>query len=150
MREISSLTIGKEHIARLPRIVKNRGTSGKCNCKTKAEPVKQWLAQVGAQRLDEAAAGLDEDQRRQLLRGEVADKNRSLANTVSVAGISAHRDFAVFQDWGYKGLYVSETSRDIAARKGLAKGEHILDSMGSEELAANWFRITQAEAQDAT
>lgn len=113
----------------------------------RAEPVKQWLAQVGAQRLEEAAAGLDEDQRRQLLRGEVADKNRSLADTVSVAGIITTRDFAVFQDWGYKGLYAGETARDIATRKGLAKGEHILDWMGSEELAANWFRITQAEAK---
>lgn len=113
----------------------------------RAEPVKQWLAQVGAQRLDEVAAGLDEDQRRQLLRGEVAEKNRSLAGTVSAAGITTARDFAVFQDWGYKGLYAGETARDIAARKGLAKGEHGLDWMGSEELAANWFRITQAEAK---
>lgn len=113
----------------------------------RAEPVKQWLAQVGAQRLEEAAADLDEEQRRQLLRGEVTEKNRSLADTVNSAGIKTNRDFAVFQDWGYRGLYAGETARDIAARKGLAKGEHVLDWMGSEELAANWFRITQAEAK---
>ena len=35
----------------------------------------------------------------------------------------------------------------IAERKGITKGEHILDWMDSEELAANWFRITQAEAK---
>ena len=81
------------------------------------------------------------------MRGEVAEKNRSLADTVSSAGISTNRDFAVFQDWGYKGLYAGETARDLAARKGLAKGEHVLDWMGAEELAANWFRITQAEAK---
>ena len=43
------------------------------------------------------------------------------------------------------GLYNGEKARDIAARKGLAKGQRILDWMGSTELAANWFRITQAE-----
>ncbi len=86
----------------------------------KAEPVKQWLALVGAQRLDEVAASLDEDQRRQLLRGEVATKNSHLADTVAGAGIVTTRDFAIFQDWGYRGLYNGEKARDIAARKGLA------------------------------
>jgi DNA-damage-inducible protein D len=113
----------------------------------KAEPVRQWLAQVGAQRLEEVAATLGEDQRRQLLRGEIAEKNRSLADTVTGAGIVTSRDFAIFQDHGYMGLYAGEKARDIAARKGLARGERVLDWMGSEELAANWFRITQAEAK---
>ncbi|HEU0026926.1 MAG TPA: hypothetical protein VFQ25_07395 [Ktedonobacterales bacterium] len=113
----------------------------------KAEPVRQWLAQVGAQRLEEVAATLGEDQRRQLLRGEIAEKNRSLAGTVTGAGIMSSRDFAIFQDHGYMGLYAGEKARDIAARKGLARGEHVLDWMGGEELAANWFRITQAEAK---
>lgn len=113
----------------------------------KAEPVRQWLAQVGAQRLEEAAAELDEDQRRQILRGEVADKNRGLTDTVKNAGVITTRDFAVFNDHGYMGLYDGEKARDIAARKELGKGEAILDWMGSEELAANWFRITQTEAK---
>ncbi len=113
----------------------------------KAEPVRQWLARVGAQRLEDVAAGLEEDQRRQLLRGEIAEKNRSLADTVTGAGIVTSRDFAIFQDHGYMGLYAGEKACDIAARKGMARGEHVLDWMGSEELAANWFRITQAEAK---
>jgi DNA-damage-inducible protein D len=108
----------------------------------KAEPVRQWLAREGARRLEET-------QRRQILRGEVAEKNRALAGTVQGAGVVTGRDFAVFQDFGYRGLYNGETARDIAARKGLARGEHILDWMGSEELADNWFRITQAEAKIA-
>ena len=37
--------------------------------------------------------------------------------------------------------------RDIAEHNGLAGGEDILDHMGSEELAANLFRITQTEAK---
>ena len=43
------------------------------------------------------------------------------------------------------GLYNGERARDIAARKGLRPGQHILDHMGSTELAANLFRATQAE-----
>lgn len=118
----------------------------------KAEPVKQWLAKVGTERLEEIAegnllAGLSEDQRRLFLRGEVANRNLSLQETAQGAGVIAARDFAIFQDWGYKGLYNGETTRDIAARKGLARGQRILDWMGAEELAANWFRATQAEAK---
>jgi DNA-damage-inducible protein D len=113
----------------------------------KAEPVRQWLAQVGAQRLEEYAAGLSEDQQRLLLRSEIAEKNSQLAETVTVAGVVSKRDFAIFNDWGYKGLYNGETARDIAARKDLSPREHILDHMGSEELAANWFRITQTRAK---
>ena len=110
----------------------------------RAEPVKQWLAREGTRRLEEVAAALDEGQRRIFLRGEVADKNTTLAGTAAAAGVTS-RDFAIFQDWGYRGLYAGETARDIATRKGLAKGERILDWMGSTELAANWFRITQTE-----
>jgi DNA-damage-inducible protein D len=43
------------------------------------------------------------------------------------------------------GLYAGERARDIAARTGLTPGQHILDHMGSTELAANLFRATQAE-----
>jgi DNA-damage-inducible protein D len=35
--------------------------------------------------------------------------------------------------------------RDIHRRKGLKQKQHILDHMGSTELAANLFRTTQAE-----
>jgi DNA-damage-inducible protein D len=108
----------------------------------KAEPVRQWLAQVGAQRLDEVAAELDENQWRLLLRGEVAAQNTSLNAAASSHGLLTSRDFAIFHDWGYRGLYNGETARDIAARKGVTKGR-ILDYMESTELAANWFRITQ-------
>jgi DNA-damage-inducible protein D len=102
----------------------------------KAEPFKLWLAMVGAQRLEEAVATLEEEQQRQLLHGEIAKRNRGLASTVSDVGVVTTRDFAIFQDWGYHGLYDAEKARDIAERKGLARGQHILDWMGSEELAA--------------
>jgi DNA-damage-inducible protein D len=45
------------------------------------------------------------------------------------------------------GLYGGLTAADIHERKGLKKSEKILDNMGYEELAANLFRATQAEAK---
>lgn len=45
------------------------------------------------------------------------------------------------------GLYGGLRNKDIHARKGLDKSQKILDHMGSEELAANLFRATQAEAK---
>ena len=41
-------------------------------------------------------------------------------------------------------MYNGETADDIAKRKGLRYREDILDNMGSEELAANLFRITES------
>ena len=111
----------------------------------KAEPIKQWLAREGARRLDEVAVNYE--QKRLLLRGDLADRNRTLADTAAGAGVLSQRDFAIFQDFGYKGLYDGETARDIAARKGLAKGQRILDWMDPEELADNIFRAAQTEAK---
>ena len=44
-----------------------------------------------------------------------------------------------------KGNYSLETADDIAKRKGLRYREDILDNMGSDELIANLFRISQTE-----
>jgi len=45
-------------------------------------------------------------------------------------------------------LYNGETAKKIAKRKGIdAEKEDILDYMGSEELGANLFRITQTDAK---
>ena len=57
------------------------------------------------------------------------------------------KNFDKFRNAGYKGLYNGETADDIAKRKGLRYREDILDNMGSEELAANLFRITQTESK---
>lgn len=111
----------------------------------KAEPIKKWLASEGVRRLDEVAVNYE--QKRLLLRGDLADRNRTLADAAADAGVLSQRDFAIFQDFGYKGLYGGETARDIAARKGLAKGQHILDWMDPEELADNIFRAAQTEAK---
>ena len=54
---------------------------------------------------------------------------------------------AEFHNAGYKGLYNGEIANDIAKRKELNYRQDILDFMGSEELAANLFRITQTDSK---
>jgi len=51
----------------------------------------------------------------------------------------------VFQNHGYQGLYNGLNAEAIHKRKKLKKSQHILDHMGTTELAANLFRSTQAE-----
>jgi hypothetical protein len=86
----------------------------------KAEPVKQWLAGVGAERLQEAAdlAGLSEDQRRLYARDQLAEHNKALAATAGNAGVVSTRDFAVFQDHSYMGLYAGERARIFMRARG--------------------------------
>src|SRR3990167_4445424 len=86
-----------------------------------------------------------EDERRLFLRNEMKQHNKLLAFTAKEAGVIESVDYAIFQDHGYKGLYAGLGSKDIHKRKGLKKGQQILDHMGSLELAANLFRATQTE-----
>lgn len=116
----------------------------------KAEPFKQWLAKVGTERLEEINQGdplaaLTPEQKAIFLRGQVADRNLTLADAAAASGVATRREFAIFQDHGYRGLYGGETTRDIAARKGLKRGQQILDWMNADELAANLFRASQTE-----
>ena len=97
------------------------------------------------QELIENYDALTEDQKRLAVRGEMKKHNKSLADAARNAGVTEPVDFAIFQNSGYIGLYGGLTSRDIHARKGLKKGQNILDHMGSTELAANLFRATQTE-----
>jgi DNA-damage-inducible protein D len=85
------------------------------------------------------------EQRRLLLREEMRTHNVQLADAARNAGVIEPRDYAIFQNHGYQGLYGGLTAQDIHRRKGLKPSEQILDHMGSAELAANLFRATQAE-----
>ena len=86
-----------------------------------------------------------EEEKRLFLRNQLKLHNKQLAGVAKNAGVIQPLDYAIFQDHGYKGLYGGLTSRDIHERKGLKKGQQILDHMGSTELAANLFRATQTE-----
>ena len=86
-----------------------------------------------------------ENQRRLLLRKEIKTHNVQLADAAKDAGVIEPKDYAIFQNHGYAGLYGGLFAQAIHARKGLKKNQQILDHMGSAELAANLFRATQAE-----
>lgn len=66
-------------------------------------------------------------------------------STAKGAGVIDPVDFAIFHNWGYKGLYGGLEKNDIQRKKSLPKNANILDHMGSAELAANLFKATQAE-----
>ena len=97
------------------------------------------------QELIENYKQLTEDQKRQAIRSQIIEHNKSLAEAVHNAGVNEGLEYAVFQSWGYKGLYGGLTAGDIHKRKGLKKSQKILDYMGSTELAANLFRATQTD-----
>ena len=85
---------------------------------------------------------LTEDEKRFYQRNLTRKGNYSLNQTAKKAGV---KNFDKFHNAGYKGLYNGETADDIAKRKGLRYREDILDNMGSRELIANLFRISQTE-----
>ena len=85
---------------------------------------------------------LTEDEKRFYQRNLTRKGNYSLNQTAKKAGV---KNFDKFHNAGYKGLYNGETANDIAKRKGLRYREDILDNMGSDELIANLFRISQTE-----
>ena len=85
---------------------------------------------------------LTEDEKRFYQRNLTRKGNYSLNQTAKKAGV---KNFDKFHNAGYKGLYNGETADDIAKRKGLRYREDILDNMGSTELIANLFRISQTE-----
>jgi DNA-damage-inducible protein D len=115
-----------------------------------ADPAKEIVAlgqtyfavQTRRQELGDLAP---EDQKRLMLRGEMRTHNAKLAEAARAARVADGRDYAIFQNHGYMGLYGGLTAQDIHARKGLKKSQGILDHMGSTELAANLFRATQTE-----
>jgi len=115
-----------------------------------ADPNKEIVAQgqtyfaIQTRRQELTDERLVED-RRLLLREEIRRHNVQLADAAKDAGVIEPRDYAIFQNHGYMGLYGGLKQEDIHRRKGLKKSQKILDHMGSTELAANLFRATQAE-----
>jgi DNA-damage-inducible protein D len=105
--------------------------------------VQTRIAEI--QQMDEYNRLTDEEEKRLFLRHQLAHHNSLLAETAKNAGVVESRDYAIFQNHGYKGLYGGLDAKDIHERKGLKKSQKILDHMGITELAANLFRATQAE-----
>ncbi len=88
---------------------------------------------------------LDEDNKRLVIRGDIKQWNQMLLEAAHNAGVITNQEYAEFQNAGYMGLYGGLTVDDIHKRKKLKDNEKILDFMGSTELIANLFRISQTE-----
>lgn len=88
---------------------------------------------------------LNEDRRRLVVRGDIKQWNQLLVETAHDAGVITNEEFAMFQNAGYMGLYGGLDVEDIHDRKGLTARQKILDYMGSTELIANLFRISQTK-----
>ena len=104
-----------------------------------------FAIQTRRQELADTFNQLDENNKRLVVRGNIKQWNQLLAQAAHNAGVITDEEFAIFQNAGYMGLYGGLTVADIHRKKGLDKNEKILDFMGSTELIANLFRISQTE-----
>lgn len=69
------------------------------------------------QELIENYESLDEDQKRLAIRNEMKIHNKSLADAAKNAGIEDSKDYAIFQNRGYQGLYGGLGAKDIHAKR---------------------------------
>ena len=77
---------------------------------------------------------LTEEQKRLAIRSEMISHNKSLAEAAYSAGVRTSKDFAIFQNRGYQGLYGGLGVKDIQRRKGLKSNQKILDHMGTFQI----------------
>jgi len=118
-----------------------------------ADPSKEVVAlgqtyfavQTRKQELQEEFDSLSEDKKRLAIRNELKEHNKSLAEAAQNVGVETPVDYAIFQNYGYKGLYGGLGQKEIHTKRGLKKSQKILDYMGSTEFAANLFRATQTD-----
>lgn len=115
------------------------------NATPSKEVVALWQTYFALQtRKQEISEQYLEDSKRKQLRDEMSKHNKSLAQTAEKAGVKM---YGTFTNYGYMWLYNGLDAAGIHSKKWLKKSQKILDHMWSEELAANLFRATQAEAK---
>ena len=85
--------------------------------------IQTRIAEV--QQMSEYQTLTDEEEKRLFLRTEMLKHNSLLASAAKDAGVIDNRDYAIFQNWGYKGLYGGMTANDIHLCKGLKKSQKI-------------------------
>jgi DNA-damage-inducible protein D len=106
-----------------------------------------FAIQTYRQELNDKYDQLAENKKRLLLRGDIKQMNQLLVESAKGAGIISNEEYAIFQNRGYQGLYGGLSVADIHYRKQLAEKDKILDFMGSEEMIANLFRISQTQSK---
>jgi DNA-damage-inducible protein D len=96
--------------------------------------------------------GVTEQEKRSYLREQIRLHNKKLITAAKNSGVGVTGnpkldgiEFACFHNAGYKGLYGGLDEKSIKRKKKLKNSQKILDHMGSTELAANFFRVTQTE-----
>lgn len=104
-----------------------------------------FAIQTRRQELADTFNQLNENNKRLVVRGNIKQWNQLLAEAAHNAGVITDEEFAIFQNAGYMGLYGGLTVADIHSKKHLKEKDKILDFMGSTELIANLFRISQTE-----
>lgn len=70
--------------------------------------IQTRIAEV--QQMSEYQTLTDEEEKRLFLRTEMLKHNSLLASAAKDAGVIDNRDYAIFQNWGYKGLYGGMTA----------------------------------------
>lgn len=106
-----------------------------------AEAQKYFAIQTRRQEVsDQMAADLE----RVETRHQASVEFKALSGAAREAGVQ-DKMFGRFHDAGYKGLYGGLGVDAIKARKGIAPKEQLMDRMGTTELAANLFRMTQTK-----
>lgn len=73
------------------------------------------------QELIEDYDNLSEDRKRLAIRKEMAEHNKLLVAAAKDAGVESNLDYAIFQNYGYQGLYGGLGAKEIHARKELKR-----------------------------
>lgn len=104
-----------------------------------AQAQKYFAIQTRRQELsDQMAADLERLEMRQ----QTTIEFKALSGAARNAGVQ-DKMFGMFHDAGYKGLYGGMGVDAIKARKGILPKENLMDRMGTTELIANQFRMSQ-------
>jgi DNA-damage-inducible protein D len=104
-----------------------------------ANAQKYFAVQTRRQELSDAQAA---DLERLEMRKQTSEEFKALSGAAREAGVQSKK-FGVFHDAGYKGLYGGLGNEAIKTRKRIQAKENLMDRMGTTELAANQFRMTQ-------